>query len=424
MSTIRASLLLFAIALVSWSVSAQNTTNSPYTRYGYGRLADQAFGNQKGMGGIGYGLRDSQAINPMNPASFSQVDSMTFMVDVGVSAQIGWYNEEGNKMKKNNGKLNYVAMQFPLAKKTGMGFGFKPLSAVGYQYGQTDYITTSAITETRSYTGAGGINQLYGALSYRFTKQLSLGVNVSYTFGNIYHDQQTSNTQAASNTSTSRDTLRVGGLTLDGGLQYTLPLKGGYFVVGLVYSPKMDIGKELRYGNFNYNSSTGILLDNDYIVYENVPVEMPETYGVGLSYKKFQQWQIGADFQYQKWADAQSPQISTFRETNTFRNRMKINAGGEFIPNARSRHYFGRMSYRLGGNYSESYIQVKGSGYKEYGTGIGFGFPLLDNRSFVHVAFEYMKIQPDVAWLTDEQFFQCTVSFTFNEMWFLKRRLQ
>jgi len=50
----------------------------------------------------------------------------------------------------------------------------------------------------------------------------------------------------------------------------------------------------------------------------------------------------------------------------------------------------------------------------------------LDNRSYIHVAFEYMKIKPDFTslGLVDEQYFQCTVSYTFNEMWFFKRRVQ
>ena len=36
---------------------AQNNTNSPYTRYGLGLLADRSFGAGRAMGGIGYGCR-------------------------------------------------------------------------------------------------------------------------------------------------------------------------------------------------------------------------------------------------------------------------------------------------------------------------------------------------------------------------------
>lgn len=51
---ISASILLTVTGLAV----AQTSTNSPYTRYGFGQLADQNFGNSKAMGGIAYGLRN------------------------------------------------------------------------------------------------------------------------------------------------------------------------------------------------------------------------------------------------------------------------------------------------------------------------------------------------------------------------------
>ena len=54
------SLLIFTqIAL--WG---QNNTNSPYTRFGYGGLADRAMGSGKAMGGIGIGLRSKKPHEP------------------------------------------------------------------------------------------------------------------------------------------------------------------------------------------------------------------------------------------------------------------------------------------------------------------------------------------------------------------------
>ena len=61
------------------SAGAQNNTASPYTRFGYGELADRSFGAGRAMGGIGVGLRSPKQINPMNPASYSCMDSLTFI---------------------------------------------------------------------------------------------------------------------------------------------------------------------------------------------------------------------------------------------------------------------------------------------------------------------------------------------------------
>ena len=51
---------------------AQNNTNSPYTRFGYGDLGERSFGAGRAIGGVGYGLRSPKQINPMNPASSTE----------------------------------------------------------------------------------------------------------------------------------------------------------------------------------------------------------------------------------------------------------------------------------------------------------------------------------------------------------------
>ena len=64
---------------------AQTSSNSPYTRYGFGELSDQHFGNSKAMGGIAYGLRNGFQVNAANPASYTAIDSLTFIFDAGLS---------------------------------------------------------------------------------------------------------------------------------------------------------------------------------------------------------------------------------------------------------------------------------------------------------------------------------------------------
>lgn len=43
-------------------------------------LADRSFGAGRAMGGIGYGLRSSKQINPLNPASYTSIDSMMLIL--------------------------------------------------------------------------------------------------------------------------------------------------------------------------------------------------------------------------------------------------------------------------------------------------------------------------------------------------------
>ena len=70
MTLYRQTLIVFLLMMLSAATFAQNNTNSPYTRYGYGKLMDQGSGNTRAMGGIAYGLRDKSQTNVLNPASY------------------------------------------------------------------------------------------------------------------------------------------------------------------------------------------------------------------------------------------------------------------------------------------------------------------------------------------------------------------
>ena len=78
LNKIQAVLLVFLLFFVQLSVG-QNNTNSPYTRYGYGELVDVNSAEQRAMGGTAIGMRNGSSINAANPASYSAVDSTTFI---------------------------------------------------------------------------------------------------------------------------------------------------------------------------------------------------------------------------------------------------------------------------------------------------------------------------------------------------------
>ena len=414
-------LLLFSFTVFSQS----DNTNSPYTRYGYGQLGNQAFASQRGMGGIGYGLRNSQMINPLNPASFSAVDSMTFMFDFGMKGQLALMNDgDYGKSRRFNAGLEYLALQIPLAKGLGMGVGIEPVSFVGYQYGDTVRELNSLIYKT--YSGSGGLNKIYSSFAYNLFNRLSLGVNVGFMFGHITHNRTTSYTTDAY-TITWPDSLSIKSLTYEAGLQYTQKLsRTSELVFGAVYAPKITTQATVRMAEIRYDANTGTIAgDPTYYSTRDSVFQMPETYGIGLSYRKKDKLTLGADFQYQKWAEAKF-----YNETNNLSNRMKINAGGEYIPNIRGNSLFSKIHYRAGAYFADSYIiDSNNSTYNEYGVSVGLGIPVivdryfLDRRSFINMAFEYSRLRPKNPVSMSEQYFKLTFSYTFNELWFYKRKL-
>ena len=419
MYKIKTVLLLACLVLMPAFLSAQNNTNSPYSRYAYGVLSDQAFGSQRAMGGIGIGLRDSKMINPLNPASFSSVDSMTFMLDFGITGQLAWFEDNGKKESKYNGNIEYIAMQFPLKKGFGMGLGLKPISYVGYKYGIVESLADNYHTYT-SYDGTGGLSQIYGSISYNFFKRFSVGMNLGYIFGDVKHSRNVTSSDATDMVASLSDTLQSNGFSYDLGIQYTHSLDdNSNIVIGATYTPKTKFsGKDMR-TEMTYSASTGVISSTKREVIRNSGFELPQSIGFGATYNKLNKLTVGADFLLQQWADAEYK-----GKTDSLSNRMKFNAGMEYTPDTRSKSIFKRTKYRVGGYYSDSYVNVQGYGYKEYGVSAGFGIPMVDDRSKLNLAFQYVAIRPEMKTMIDEQYFRFTVSYTFNELWFFKRKIQ
>lgn len=425
--------IISILIVTQLSVWAQNNTNSPYTRFGYGELADRSFAAGRAMGGIGIGLRTGKQVNPLNPASYTAMDSMTFIFDMGIHAQMSWYSDgDGNKQTNKNGNIEYLAMQFPLHKRVAMSIGLMPYSFVGYKFGEAKKEGDLSYSET--FVGSGGLNEVYGGLSIDiWKKRLSVGANVGYLFGKIDHQRNVVFPEgSAARNIVNMQRIKVNDVKLDFGVQYTHPLSARKrIVLGAVYSP----AKELNTDSYDIlqvgSTSSGGYVESDTTT--NQRFDLPDSYGFGLSYVKDNKLTIGADVLYEGWSKAYF-----FDQNDSFKNRLRIAAGAEYIPDITARNIFQRTRYRAGMHYSNSYMQAKMKendvtnqyGFKEYGVSVGFGFPIKtgyafdDNRSMVNLSFEYVKVKPEVRAMVDEQYLRITLNLTFNELWFHKQRIQ
>ena len=282
--------LLITIVLIFMGLplAAQNNTNSPYTRFGYGDLGDRSFGAGRAMGGVGYGLRSPKQINPMNPASYSCMDSLTFLFDFGVAGQLSWFDDGNSRQHDINGNLEYIALQFPVHRRIALSVGLLPYSYVGYQFGTVR--NEAGVTFTESYEGSGGLSDLYGGISIDlWKKRLAVGANFGFLFGNITHEQvvlMSSEGTGAYNTSRSQE-LRIRDIKMDFGIQYTHPFSRTESVtLGFVFSPKNSLNADSYQLTQSYTSSgsDSEIIQSDTI--RNRAFGLPNSYGVGLSYVK------------------------------------------------------------------------------------------------------------------------------------------
>ena len=113
-----------AVIIACGSVFAQGPM-TPYSRYGYGILNDNATSAQRAMGGVGYAMSSGRQINVMNPASYAAMDSLTFLFDMGITGTALWSTEGEESGKDFGGGLDYVTIQFPICKNVGMSAGLR-----------------------------------------------------------------------------------------------------------------------------------------------------------------------------------------------------------------------------------------------------------------------------------------------------------
>lgn len=405
-------LVLSVICLAGYTpVKAQTGVNSPYSRYGLGLLSDQSTGITKSMGGIGAGFRYPNTLNLKNPASYSTVDTLTFIADLGFALQNGNFNENDVRVNAHNAYINHLAMQFRILPKVGMAVGFMPFSNVGYQFSGTEVVRRDEdgeITATNTYSGTGSVRQFIGGLGWRPTKWLSAGANASYLSGDITH--LINNTYSSSEVKARRKTYvaEMSALKLDFGLQTTLSFGDNSLVLGGTFTPAQKLNSDTYVTDEHSVSDTTIIAD---------AFSIPEMISAGFTYR-WKKGMFGADVSYQRWSDA------SFFGQQTGCDRISAAAGFMYKADETNRNLFKRTAYEFGLNFAQPYYKVGGAnGPLQFGVSAGFTVPIsnaYNSMSYLHVSGEYVRVQPMSRGMITENYIRINVGVTFMERWFMK----
>lgn len=301
------------VALSSFSAMAQDAL-SPYSRFGYGTLRDNATSSQRAMGGVGYAMQSGRQINVMNPAAYAAMDSLTFLFDMGVTLSHMSAKDAGNKASDWGGGLDYITFQFPIMKNMGASVGMVPVTSTGYAFGEEISNGSSA------YQGSGGINLIYAGLGYRPFKGFSLGANVGYMFGNTTNDNYVYTSTGSM--SLFQRVMEVRDYSLQFGVQYVVPLsRHNRMTFGVSYTP----GKGLRGKTYGvmYDQNDATEPDTTQVMHLNGNYSMPDTWGAGVNLALRNRWMVEADFTYQPWKNAKYATLDGFEGTR-FDNRWKV----------------------------------------------------------------------------------------------------
>ena len=413
----RQTLIALLLMVLSGEAVAQNNTNSPYTRYGYGQLADQGSSNSKAMGGVAYALRDKYQINFANPASYTAVDSLTFIFDGGVSLQNTNLSNGTLKQNAKNSSFDYITMQFRASKWAAISMGLLPYANVGYSMGEYETIENSTESYSKQYSGEGGLHQLYVGTGFKIFKNFSIGANISYLWGDV--TRTTSESFPSSTTNfpfTIQTNVGIRSYKLDFGAQYTQAFgKKHSMTLGVVYSPGHNLNNSAYELRVTGSSSSATSSQKDIVADFGIPT----TYGVGLAYMYNNRLTVAADGMIQNW-----DKVAYMGEKDVFCKRAKVALGAEYIPNPIGRSYLAHVKYRIGAYYSKPYYTIFGErAANDYGLTAGFGLPIPRTRSIISLSAQYVKTAGTNPAFLDENTLRICVGVTFNERWFFKRKV-
>lgn len=411
--------VMLVVITTCHTAHCQITTNSPFTRYGYGQLEDAGFSRTQSMGGTSVAMYSPLHINPVNPATYTSTDSTTFLFEVGISGLLSNFKSGDASKNTFTGRLDYIALQSPITKWLGLSAGLLPYSYIGYNYTINDSIdlpgTETKQFYTQGYQGNGGINQVYLGLTFNLFDYVTFGANGYYMFGNLNHFRTMSySTSNLDNYGTVfRSQQHVNNFNVRFGLQYHQPFgKSHKLTLGAIYEFQTGLHGDYELLKYGVDTLTVQANSEDYF-------QMPQMYGVGITYEYQNRLTLGADFTMYEFGKALFEGIR-----GSLADRMKIAVGAEYVNNPQGRRYVDRMWWRLGANYRKSYIKVDDMQTTDFSITLGIGFPLRTSRTIIHFNMEYGNVGSQQFAKLQENYFKFGFSLSLNEMWFVKQKIR
>ncbi|WP_456312839.1 hypothetical protein [Pseudomonas shirazensis] len=402
-------IIISACLLISFVSFAQQGSSSPYSFYGIGETRFKGTLENRSMAGVAI-EQDSIHLNIENPASYASLGQTTFSVG-GTFGTTNLKSNSGSE-KAQRSTFDYLALGIPMGK-FGAGFGLIPLSSVGYKISDLDP-TQGGINS--QLEGKGGVNKVFLGLGYKITPKWNIGADVQYNFGKI----STTTIEAVTGVqSATRETNAS-------------EISGVNFNIGTMYQTKIDkklnLYTSLNYtfsGTLNSNSTRTIEVDGDPDAITPDPVEntlkLPAKITFGAGVGEARKWLVGTTLAFQ--GDGKLANYYNSGDNVRYEKYSKYAVGGYYVPNYSSfSSYFSRITYRAGLKYEKTGLVVNDESINDIGMSLGAGFPITGTFSNVNFGIEFGKKGTTSAGLVQENYLNFSLSFSFNDKWFVKSK--
>ncbi|WP_396169683.1 hypothetical protein [Flavobacterium sp.] len=418
--------IIVSICLLFSLVSfAQEGTSSPYSFYGIGDVRFKGTIENVSMGGMSV-IPDSIHMNIVNPAMYSSLKLTTYAIGGTFSVNNLKTNSQNEKAQRT--ALDYLAIGVPL-NKMGIGFGLIPYSSVGYNIKSSSTDVNSIRTDSYD-NGNGGVNKVFLGFGYQLTKDLSIGADVQYNFGEINTQNITIRNNAngvpIQYASKEVNTSIANGVNFNMGLSYKTKINNKLnFFSSATYSPEA----KLNLGNTRTVSlvqtigglDAGTIGDPVDITVPSTKLKLPTKFTLGFGIGDVKKWSVGSEVTFQNTSNFGN-RFSDISNVS-YENSTRFTFGGYYIPNYKSfSNYFSRVVYRGGFRYENTGLIINGTKIMDGALTLGLGMPLKGAFSNVNIGFELGNRGTKSAGLVREHYMNFKVGLSLNDRWFVKRK--
>ncbi|MCH1581980.1 MAG: hypothetical protein L7S63_02585 [Flavobacteriales bacterium] len=445
------------------SVQGQSTY-SPYSRFGLGKLQSGAGAAQMGMGQMGAAWTDRSHLNTINPAAAAFLTRTTFAGGFDVRSE---RIMEGDSATQGElGGLTQIAFALKRAGgKSAITFGLQPRSQAGYDVSQALVDPVADAYEIR-YSGTGGLSQSYIGYARRWegyawrkftdgdgtvtdssriiTSGTAFGARFEQVFGSMV---RTRNIDVANP------------IYVDTRVQTDETHRSAGFTLGLVreqlISAKFDKDKKLvssallriggvaqlgrqhtadrmtRWASWQTLSTGPLEVDSVHATSEKYTLDLPLSLALGAEWeynsRKGARWRIGAEWRKTSWSvlapDMLDPGVS-------WRDDVGFSAGASLTPRGLddARNGFQRATYSIGHSAQSGYILIDAGPVQSSMWSLGWSLPMLGSRSgsSINLALTWQNTSTGSDALLTENGIGAMVGFTlhpfFKNQWLVPRK--
>lgn len=415
--------VIFCFCLIK--LFAQNTS-SPYSIIGLGDIEKSYFDRTSSLGYAGVALTSDRYLYTSNPASFAFLDKPSFRnsfyFDIATNYKNVNYSGTAitNSTANQSNDLQFKRISFAIKPKAkwALSFGLLPYSNANYSFTGVKKIQGDNFGVDANYDGSGSSNLIYLSNSFLIAKNLSLGVQSSFLFGQFNDKEIVYSSITDSVLSTDRN-IYVNSPYFKGGLIYKLNAgKNFNFSIGATGSLKTNINANyeltVRDGN-----TTLKYVDESRKNYTSIPVM--GTAGFAATYKN--KYTFVLDYAAQNWSSL------NYRGTNySLKNSNRISAGFQYANNLTIQDVKGgtagvyeKNAFQIGYFYNSSYLNIYGEPINEWGVTLGASTQLKRSGLGIQGTLQLGSRGTTNKGLIKENITQFGITVSYRDFWFTKK---